>query len=82
MAPVDYKNGGHIYGKEDNQCCQFVLNFPVKDIGIWLKGILFSYFKGVKLLTYLYQLCLEHSSSNFYPILLSLLKHSLMPYIM
>ena len=82
MAPVDYKNGGHIYGKERKQCCQFVFNFPVKDIGIWLKGILFLYFKGVKLLTYLYQLCLEHSSSNFYPILLSLLKHSLMPYIM
>ncbi|KAJ7388874.1 hypothetical protein OS493_035214 [Desmophyllum pertusum] len=29
---------------------------------------------GVKLLTYLYQLCLEHSSSQSYPILLSLLK--------
>ncbi|XP_068759529.1 gamma-tubulin complex component 6-like isoform X2 [Montipora capricornis] len=36
---------------------------------------------GVKLLTYLYQLCLEHSSSTFYPILLSLLRHSVMPYI-
>ncbi|XP_015749218.1 PREDICTED: gamma-tubulin complex component 6-like [Acropora digitifera] len=36
---------------------------------------------GVKLLTYLYQLCLEHSSSQFYPILLSLLRHSVMPYI-
>ena len=38
-------------------------------------------FQGVKLLTYLYQLCLEHSSSQFYPILLSLLKHSVLPYI-
>ncbi|KAL9960738.1 hypothetical protein ACROYT_G034231 [Oculina patagonica] len=37
---------------------------------------------GVKLLTYLYQLCLEHSSSPSYPILLSLLKHSVLPYIM
>ncbi|XP_022783914.1 gamma-tubulin complex component 6-like [Stylophora pistillata] len=36
---------------------------------------------GVKLLTYLYQLCLEHSSSQSYSILLSLLKHSVQPYI-
>ena len=43
--------------------------------------ILFSTLQGVKLLTYLYQLCLEHSSSTFYPILLSLLRHSVMPYI-
>ncbi|EDO39038.1 predicted protein [Nematostella vectensis] len=37
---------------------------------------------GVKLLTYLYQMALEHASSPLYPVLLSLLKQSCAPYIM